>query len=116
MGGIPKDDKPVRLNGVIFVLSTILKCVASLAAETKLDALFLNLRETHIMRLTLEELGHKQEALTTHCDNIIAVGIANSTVKQQQSRLMEMRYFWVCDQVKRGNCECRVPPRPRVPG
>ena len=93
MGGIPKDDKPVRLNGVIFVLSTILKCVTLLATEDELGALFLNLRETCIMRLALEELGHKQEAVTTHCDNTTAVGIANVTVKQQQSRSMEMKYF-----------------------
>ena len=102
MGGIPKDDKPIRLNGAIFVLSTILKCVALSAAVAKLGPFFLNLCKAHIIRLPLEEVGHKQEALNTHCDNTTAVEIANGTVKQQQSRSMEMRYFWVCDQVKRG--------------
>ncbi len=32
-----------------------------------------------------------------HCDNATAVGIANNTIKRQQSRAMEMRYFWTCE-------------------
>ncbi len=35
-----------------------------------------------------------------HCDNKTAVSIVNNTVKQQLSRAMEMRYFWVADQVE----------------
>jgi hypothetical protein len=34
-----------------------------------------------------------------HCDNTTAVGIANSTVKRQQSRSMEMRFFWISGKV-----------------
>jgi len=37
-----------------------------------------------------------------HCDNKTATGIANDTVKKQRSRSMEMRFFWVTDQVKNG--------------
>jgi hypothetical protein len=37
-----------------------------------------------------------------NCDNKTAVGICNGTVKCQRSRSMEMRYFWVGDQVKNG--------------
>ena len=101
---------PIRLNGTIFVLSTILKCVAASAAKAELGALFLNLREARIMKLTLEELGHPQDAVITHCDNTTAVSIANGTVKQQHSRSMEMRYFWVCDQVKRGLAKIEYHP------
>jgi hypothetical protein len=38
-----------------------------------------------------------------HCNNVTAMSIANETVKKQRSRAMEMRYFWVCDQVKHVN-------------
>ena len=31
-----------------------------------------------------------------------ATGIANDTIKKQRSRSMEMRFFWVTDQVKNG--------------
>ena len=37
-----------------------------------------------------------------HCDNVTAAGIENDTVKKQRSRSMEMRFFWITDQVKRG--------------
>ncbi len=32
-----------------------------------------------------------------HIDNTITVGIVNNTIKRQQSRSMEMRYFWLLD-------------------
>ena len=35
-----------------------------------------------------------------HCDNATATGIANSTVKKQRARSMEMKFFWVSDQVE----------------
>ncbi len=34
-----------------------------------------------------------------HSDNAVAVSITNNTLKHQQSRSMEMRYFWVCNKV-----------------
>jgi hypothetical protein len=34
-----------------------------------------------------------------HCDDATTVGIANNTVKRQQSQSMEMQYFWVGDKV-----------------
>jgi hypothetical protein len=71
--------------------------VVASAAEAELGALFLNCKEGIIFRLTLEELGHPQPRTPVHCDNATTVGIANNTVKRQQSRSMEMGYFWVGD-------------------
>ena len=45
-------------------------------------------------------MGHPQPPTPVFCDNSTAVGIANNTVKRQRSRAMEMRYFWVADQVE----------------
>ncbi len=52
-----------------------------------------------IFQLRLEELGHLQPKMHINCDNAMAVGIANNTIKCQQLRLMEMCYFWVCNKV-----------------
>lgn len=79
----------------------MLKFLASSAAEAKLGALFINGKETKILRLILEEMGHSQPPTPVHCDNKTATGIANDTLKRQRSRSMEMRYFWVTDQVHR---------------
>ncbi len=68
-------------------------------AEAKLGAFFLNCQEGMIFRLTLEDLSHPQPKIPVHCNNATTVGIANNTIKGQQSRSMEMRYFWVEDKV-----------------
>jgi hypothetical protein len=35
-------------------------------------------------------------------DNSTACGIANKTVKQQRSKSIDMRFYWLCDRVKQG--------------
>jgi hypothetical protein len=45
-----------------------------------------------------------------HWDNATTVGIMNITVNQQQSRLMEMRYFWVGDKVAQDAYEIKWHP------
>jgi hypothetical protein len=103
LGWLPTHNKPIRLNGPMFDLCIILKHVAASAAESKLGALFLNMQQTKIIRPILSELGHPQPPTPIHCNNATAVGITNNTVKKQHSGAMEMRYFWVCDQVKHGH-------------
>jgi len=71
----------------------MLKFIVASAAEAKLGALFLNCKEGKILRLVLQELGHVQPPTPTHCDNVTATGIANDTVKKQQSRSMEMTFL-----------------------
>ena len=80
----------------------ILKFEVALAAEAELGALFLNCKEGRIMRLTLQEMRHPQPSTTIHCDNMMAKGITNDTIKKRRSRSMEMILFWVTDQVKNG--------------
>jgi hypothetical protein len=79
------------------VLFTLLKFVASSAAEAELGALFLNAKEAKIMRLMLHESGHPQPPTLIHIDNSITVRIVNNTIKRQKLRSMEMRYFWLLD-------------------
>ena len=69
--------------------------MAAVAAEMELGALFMNMKEGHALKLTLEELGHPQPVIPTHCDNSTAVGVANGTVIQQRYCSMEMCYFYV---------------------
>ena len=75
-----------------------------------MGALFLNIKEGRVLRLTLAEMGHPQPPTPIHCDNATAVGIANETVKKHRSRPMEMRYFYCCEQVKRRNFDVQWHP------
>ena len=108
LGWEPDDKRPIRLNGPILTLCTILKLGEASVAEAELGAIFLNAKEEKIIRLTLEELGHPQPPTPMHCDNTTSAGITNNNVKRQQSRSMEMRYFYIYDLVKHGivNVKC----------
>jgi hypothetical protein len=101
LGSTPTDNQPIELNGAIYTLCGILKIVVASAAEAKLGTIFMNIKDGGILGLILTKLGNKQPPTPVHCDNQTATGIANDTVKKQQSGSMEMRFFWIGDQVKR---------------
>ena len=78
----------------------ILKLVAASVAESELGGLFTNAQKGKVFRLTLFEMGWPQKEPTPiFVDNSTAHGIADNTIKRQRSRAMNMRYFWVADQV-----------------
>ena len=90
LGSLPKPNMPIKLNGAINVICSTLRFVASSAAKAELGALFHNAKEAKVLRITLEELGHKQPPTPIHIDNSTTVGIVNNTIKRQKSRSMEM--------------------------
>ena len=97
LGSVQVNNVPIKLNGTIHYLCTILRFVVSLAAEAELGALLLNAREEKIIRITLHKLGHPQPPTPIHVDNTMVKGIFNNTIKRQRSRSMEIRYFWLLD-------------------
>ena len=98
------------MNDAIYTFCGILKFVVASAAEVELGAPFLNCKEGKVIHLIFEELGHKQPPTPIHCDNKTAAGIANDAVKKQRSRSMEMRFFWITDQVKNGTFDVQWHP------
>ena len=55
------------------------------------------------MQITLEELGHPQLPTPIKMDNTTANGIINGTVKQQHSKAIDMRFYWLKDQAEQGH-------------
>ncbi len=82
MGSLPKDGDPIKLNGVLHMLCSILRFVVESAAEAELGALFLNCQEGMIFKTTLKDLDHPQSKIPLHCDNVIAVGIVTNTINR----------------------------------
>jgi hypothetical protein len=97
MGWMPKDGAPIKINGAFHVSTNVIRFVVASAAEAELGALFHNCQTGITFRSILQDMGHPQPKTPVHCDNATAVGIANSTVKRQCSRSMEMRFFWISD-------------------
>ena len=88
------------MNGSILVIAKIIKNVVASAAEAEVGALFINAQLAAPMRTTLEELGHQQPPTPMKTDSTTANGIINDTVKQQRSKAIDMRYYWLKDRVK----------------
>ena len=109
-GWLPQNNQPIRLNGAIYTLCTVLKFMVSSAAEAELGALFLNIKEGRVLQLTLAKIVHPHLPTPIHCYNATAVGNANETVKKHRSRPMEMRYFYRCEQVRRGHFNVQYQP------
>jgi hypothetical protein len=86
LGSIPQDGDPIKLNGAIHITCTILKLVATSAAEAELGALFLNAQEAKGLQLILTELVHPQPPTPIHIDSTSTVEIVNNTIKQQRSQ------------------------------
>jgi hypothetical protein len=70
----------------------VIRFIVASAAEAELGALFHNCQMGMFFCSILKDMGHIQPKTPVHF-NATAVGIANSTVKRQWSRSMEMRFF-----------------------
>ena len=74
----PKDNEPININGIIYVVCTIIKLDAASAIEAELGALLLNTQEAKIWD---SQLKHPQLLTPIHIDNSTCVEIANNTQK-----------------------------------
>ena len=72
------------------------------AAEAELGGLYMNATEAISLRICLEELGHKQPPTPIRTDNSTAHGIINKTVKQRQSKSMDILFYWLIDRAEQG--------------
>ena len=99
LANTPETGKPVLNNGAIHNIATIIRNVMASAAEAELAALFVAAKEATVLRTTLEEMGHPQPPTPIQVDNSTADGIVNETVKQQRSKAIDMRFYWVRDRI-----------------
>ena len=72
---------PHLLNGPLLTVSTILKHVMSSAAEAEVGGCYVKCRKALPIRVTLEELGHKQGPTSIMTDNSTASNILNNECK-----------------------------------
>jgi hypothetical protein len=98
-----KRQRAIWLNRAFHVSTRSLRFFADAStAKVKLGALYHNCQTGSIFWLTLAKMGHPQPKTPVYCDNTIAAGIENNTIKRQRSWSMEMRYFWTCEKDAQG--------------
>ena len=98
----PIDRQPILLNGPIHVTCSIICIIAASAAKSKLGALFLNLKEAKILRLTLEELGWPQHPTQIHVDNTTVTGVVKNTIERNA------HMQWKCATYGSSTTNCKV--------
>ena len=98
------------INGSILIIAKVIKNVVSSASEAEIAALFINARAALPLRIALEELGHMQPATKLITDNSTADGILNGTIKQNRSKGIDMRYYWLRDRVEQGQFSVQWEP------
>jgi hypothetical protein len=103
-----KDGK--LINGSILIIAKIIKNVVSSASEAEIAALFINARAALPLWVALEEMGHKQPATKLITDNSTADGILNGNIKQNRSKGIDMRYYWLRDRVQQGQFSVQWEP------
>ena len=69
------------------------------AMKAELGVLFENCQKATSMRTALAEMGHSQPPTTLATNNILENIILNGTAKQEISRAINMRLYWVRDRI-----------------
>ena len=80
----------------------MLKNVLASAPEAEIGALFNCAQKAVPMRVTLIELGHPHPPTPMCTDNSTANGIINTTITQNRSKEINMRFYWLRDRAEQG--------------
>ena len=99
LGWQPDDNNHIHLYSIINCPSTPKICCC-LFSRNRVRQWFINVQKGHVKHFILY---HPQPSTTIHCNNSTAMGIANSTVKQQLLGSIKIQYFCITDQVKLGH-------------
>jgi hypothetical protein len=94
--------KAPSANGPLHSTCHIMRNVLASATKAEIGGIFVNGQEATSLRVTLEELGHPQPPTPIQTDNSTAAGFINNTIKQKRSKAIDMRLYWLKDQVSQG--------------
>jgi hypothetical protein len=98
---LARSNDPAFFNAPISVHSTRIPVVCSSVQEAEYGGTFAAAKIADQERQVLSDLGYPQPPTTIHCDNEVAVGLANRTIKPKMSKSCDMRFHWLQDRVRR---------------
>jgi hypothetical protein len=93
-----EDNPTPRFNSTVLTIATIIKFVMASDAEAELAALFIVAQEMIPLRQTLIDMGWPQPCSPIQTDKLTAVGVTNKTIVPKQSKMMDMRLWWLQSQ------------------
>ena len=86
-----------KLNSPILNLCKILKNIVSSAAECEIAVAFENGQDATVIQRTLIEMGYPQPPTPIQVDNTTAKQFIDSTLKERQTKSIDMKYHWLKD-------------------
>ena len=102
--------KPPLLNVTIHMECTTMKNVLASAMEEKLGALFLNCQWGAALRISLEEMVHRQPPKPVVADSATIKGFVNNNIRQIKSKSIDMIQRWSITVRTRGSSVSVVTP------
>ena len=94
----PEDSVPIT-NSILLVVCKIMRNTMASKAEDEYDTIFVNAHTYVPIRTTLSEMVWKQVPAAIQVDNSTAVGIATKKFRQNKSKAMDMRFYWINDKI-----------------
>ena len=91
---LTRANDPDFVNAPISVHSTGIPIVCSSVQEAEYAGTFAAAKIGAGERQVLENLGYPQPPTVIHCDNEVAVGLAQKSVKPKLSKSCDMRLHW----------------------
>ncbi len=82
-------------NSAVLTIATIIKFVMTSAAEAELAALFIAARKMVPHRQTLIDMRWLQPQSPIQTGNSTTIGVTNKTIVPKQSKMMDMRLWWL---------------------
>ncbi len=98
---LARSNDPTFFNSPISVHSTRIPVVCSSVQEAEYGGTFAAAKIADLERQVLSDFGYLRPPTTIHCDNEVAVGLANKTIKPKMSKSCDMRFHWLQDRVRR---------------
>jgi hypothetical protein len=99
---------PTFVSAPISTHSNRIPVICSSAQEAEYAGTFASAKLAVVERQVLNELAYPQLATIIHCDNEVAVGLANKTVKPKLSKACDMRWHWLQNRVGQGHFQVRA--------
>ena len=85
--------------GILLVVCKIIHNIMASAAEAEYGTILVNAQKAVPIRTTLTEMGWKQGPTAIQVDNSTAVGITTKDFRQNKSKAMDMRFYWINNRI-----------------
>ena len=86
-------------NGILLVVCKVMNNIMASEDEAEYGTIFVNAQKGVPIRTTLSETGWKKGPMAIQVENSTSVGIATKEFRQNKSKAIDMRFYWINDRI-----------------